>query len=236
MTGPFLGSSTPIDAKWVGREFDRMQRQIDELRAARTLENAEIGRGGLAVTDGTQAASTAASDQARTDQQNGAKGGSIMVADSGGVIWDSFRDLAIPRAWTEQVGSLDFTSSFTEYMGTQLIPVPYGMSQVTLVMNVAAGETLTAGTGNLSVAPVLHQLDASSTVVSDGTGTYINSGSASGPIVSFSFASVQGALATGCTQLQIGVSVADVLGGGATRGAATGNWHGICFAMFSRGF
>lgn len=233
---PFLGSSGPTDSKWVAREFAKMQRQIDELRSARSLENATIGRGGLLVTDGSTGAQTAAAAQLAADQTTyNAKGGAIMVADAGGVVWDSFRDLQIPRAWTENIGSLNFTSSFTEYMGTQVIAVPYGMTQVTLIMNVSAGETLSSGTGNISVAPVLHQLDSGSTVLQDGIGVYVNSGTAAGPIVSFSFASIQGALATGCTQLQIGVSVADGISGG-SRSPNSGSWQGTCFAMFSRGF
>lgn len=236
MPGPFMGSSTPTDAKWIARELASLRREINELRSARSLENATVGRGGLVVTDGSTAAQTAAAAQLASDQATyGAKGGSIMVADSGGVIWDSFRDLMIPRAWTENIGSLNFTSSFTEYMGSQAIPVPYGMTQVTLYINVSAGETLSSGTGNLSVAAVLHQLDGSGTVLQDSAGVAINSGTAAGPIVSFSFASVQGTLTAGCAQLQIGVSVADAVSG-ATRSANSGNWQGACIAMFSRGF
>jgi regulator of extracellular matrix RemA (YlzA/DUF370 family) len=237
MPGPFLGSSTPTDSNWIARDLAKMQRQIDELRSARSLENATIGRGGLVVTDGSSAAQTAAAAQLASDQATyGAKGGSIMVADAGGVIWDSFRDLSISRAWIENIGSLNFTSSFTEYMGTQTIAVPYGMTQVTLTINVAAGETLSSGTGNLSVAPVIHQLDGSGALLQDGTGNYINSGTASGPIVSFSFASVQSALAPGCAQMQMGVSVADGISGGGARSANSGNWQGACLAVFSRGF
>ena len=233
MPGPHLGSASTPDTSWIAKKFADLERQVSELRAARTLENAQVGRGGLVVTDDTLAASTAAAAQLASDQANGAKGGSILVADSGGVIWDSFRDLGVPRAWIESVSNLNFTGSFTEYMGTQFIPVPYGMIYMTLIINVAAGETLASGNGSISVAPVLHQLDASNTVINDATGVYINSGVGSGAVVSFSFASVQAALTPGCTQLQLGVSVADAITG--TRSANSGNWQGTCFALFTRG-
>lgn len=53
MTGPSLGMGMPADDGWVSRRFDDMQRQLNELRAARTLEAATIGRGGLTIDGGT---------------------------------------------------------------------------------------------------------------------------------------------------------------------------------------
>lgn len=233
MPGPHLGSGLTPDASWIAKDLADIERELSELRAARTLENAQVGRGGLVVTDDTTAASTAAATQLASDKANGAKGGSILVADSGGVIWDSFRDLAIPRAWLENSTGLNYTGSATEYMGSQLIPVPYGMSTVTLTGKVSAGETLSSGTGSISVAAVLRQLDASGTTLQDNTGTAITSGAGSGPIVTFAFAALEAAIHPGCTQFQLGVSVQDAISG--TRSPNSGDWQGTCFALFSRG-
>jgi hypothetical protein len=53
VTAPTLGMGMPPDDSWIARELKDLQRQIVELRAARTLEAATIGAGGITVDGGS---------------------------------------------------------------------------------------------------------------------------------------------------------------------------------------
>ena len=85
MTAPRLGMGMPPDDSWVGRRLDDLQRQLNELRAARTLEAATIGKGGLTIAGGSLVVEDASGNVIDTVDASGitVSGGKLVVDGSG---------------------------------------------------------------------------------------------------------------------------------------------------------
>lgn len=206
------GSQLPPGPDALVRRMRELEQRLSTLEHQRSLESATIGKGGLTVQDN----------------------GSIRVIDTGGTIWDSDRDLSVPVGWTAQVGGLNFTGAWVNYMDSTILDIPYGMTRITIMINAMAGETLggSPGVGSLSVSSAIEWFDAAGVSLSVGGGIAVNSGQSQIP-VAYSFTTLQATLPANFRKFRIGASVADSIGT-STRVAGSGNWAAAVLAVFSR--
>lgn len=213
MTGPRLGMGMPPDESWIPKKFEDLQRQINELRAARTLEAASIGAGGLtsANFDGTldpPAAGTAGFGLA------GKTGNAIFnnIVLRGGIIGDdALTNPVSPFQFTNAV-SATLTTTQTNFV-TATITVPAGFTSAS-ILALGTVEATNPGTGavNFLCATIIQALSQA------------NSFGQVQPGAAMTFSSHRSAILTGLTGG--GTITAKVAG---YHDAPAGNWSGQAY-------
>ena len=153
MTAPRLGMGMPPDDSWIPRRLDDLQRQLNELRAARTLEAATIGKGGLTVAGGTL---TVEGGKLVVDGAGIAESGNYVPGSAGWALQPNgnaeFNDLTlrggiigndaltapvVPNSFFTDDTGLSLTTSSRTYASTA-IAVPAGYSRAVVIAQVAA--------------------------------------------------------------------------------------------------
>lgn len=121
------------DEGWINRKFADLQRQLNELRAAKRLQAATIGKGGLTVKDG----------------------GNITILDGAGVeVWSALDGPIKSFSHAQSLDSPGLTSSWAEYL-TYTVPIPSGFTSCMISLFTSTGATAAVGgTINVGTRPV----------------------------------------------------------------------------------
>lgn len=126
MTGPRLGQGMPVDDGWIARQLADLQRQIVELRAARTLDSSTVSpngkltiAGSLEVTGNTIIDGTLSLPNASVNDDALANPVSFVVVDT--------------------TGGADMPVGPAADVLTQTIPVPAGFSKAFIQVTGTSG-------------------------------------------------------------------------------------------------
>lgn len=204
---------TQSDVGWIKRRFIDIERRIEQLSAARRLESATIGKGGLHV-----------------------RGGDLFLEDDdGNVIWKASADPLKTAIAYDSADSLDLATSWTRYGETSdlVVQVPTSFKKGHLQVFVSAGDTFSTS-GNISVQPAVtfrRQSGATSTFY----GPAINSGNASVSVASSfwatNFGDAAGLDTDPYVSLTFGLDAIET----SNTNTTDGNWHVSASAIFKRG-
>lgn len=204
---------------WINRKLHELERRVRELAAARRLEAATIGAGGLTVT----------------------AGGDIVLVDAAGdVVWKASEDPIKTRGgWASDTG-LAIPTTWTT-LGYCQVPAPVGfIGQAHFTVNVSVGDTMASGSGSVSVQPMirLRFTDSTTTPWSAVSDTAIASPDNRIAVASsFWAANINVAGLAGYedkTTAYVEFGVNGILGFGTETGT-DGNWHVAASVIFKRG-
>ncbi len=165
MTAPRLGQGMPPNDGYLMRLIQDLQRQITELRAARTLEAATIGQGGLTVAGGSITIAGGSVKSSNFDGDVNAPAAGTVGFGLGGASGNAvFNNLTLrgniignaaltnpvaPAVANGAAGGFTFTVSSAVYE-TVNVTVPAGFSQA-LVMAVSTGGMTCNSSGGSSL-------------------------------------------------------------------------------------
>lgn len=233
MTAPYLGMGMPADDGWIARRFEDLQRQLNELRAARTLEAATIGRGGLTIDGGTLTI-TGNGIAESGDYQAGVSGWALEPNGNaefnnltlrGGIIGnDALANPIMFGSADQSVSNLNMPSA-TSVLTTANIAVPAGFTTAAILVSVQVGlsATSTASSGVQAVASVMSPSAVDGDIIA-------------GLALAGQAMSIPATLATALTGLSVGSITVAVKGNyfGSAPQSNTGNGHVTALAIFTR--
>lgn len=197
---------------WINRRLTNLERKVRELSAARRLEAATVGRGGITV-----------------------KGGDIFLEDEGGAtIWQASTDpTTFSSDWAED-GSMSVPTSWTDVYSSKVIGIPRGYWYSLAQINAMVGDSFSPS-GNLSCAPLIKWVRDDGTTAIE-VGPTINSGNGDVRVASsFYLRTAYFGVAEGVSPwvgIQLGVRMIRV---GTEASSTSGNWHLSGAVIFKRG-
>lgn len=200
------------DIGWIKRRLAMIERQVQQDRAARRLENATIGKGGLHV-----------------------RGGDIFLEDEdGNVLWQASKDpTTFASDWAED-NAMSVPTSWTDVYSPKVIAVPRGYWYSLAQINAMVGDSFNP-TGNVSCAPLIRWIRADGTS-SVEVGPTTNSGNGDVSVAnSFYLRTAYFGVSPGAspwTGIQLGVRMVRV---GSELSPTSGNWHLSGAVIFKRG-
>jgi hypothetical protein len=204
------------DIGWIKRRIGELDRKIERLGAARRLESASIGAGGLHV-----------------------RGGDIFLDDTNGVtLWKASEDPIKTRgAWASDSG-LSIPTTWTQ-IGLASAPVPAEFVGIGhFLVNVSAGDTMSSGTGSISVQPLFRWRFTDDSTTSWFAGEAIASPDNRIAVASsfwaanFAMTDISGYAGKTVASIEFGVNVIRSFG---TETGTDGNWHVAASVIFKRG-
>lgn len=198
------------DVGWIKRRFTDIDRKLEQLAAARRLEAATIGAGGLTV-----------------------KGGDIFLKDENGVIlWQASKDpTTFSSDWAED-NDMSVPTSWTDVYSPKTIAIPTGYWYSLVQINAMVGDSFST-TGNISCAPLIKWTRQDGTT-SVEVGPTVNSGNNDVSVANtfYNRTAYFGTADSPWTGVQLGVRMIRT---GAEATATSGNWHLSGAVIFKRG-
>lgn len=201
------------DIGWLKRRINELARDAERDRAARKLEAATIGAGGLHV-----------------------RGGDVFLEDAdGNIIWQASTDPVKTVGAYDDDDGLNLPTSWTRFGDTAslTVQIPKSYRSGHLQMFVAAGDTFDSS-GNVSVEPVA-TFTRQSGATGGGVGPAINSGNGSVSVANSFWAAnfnLEDQIDTDpWVSMTFGVNIAE----SANANTTFGNWHVAASVIFKRG-
>lgn len=211
MTNRTVGRKAPKGEDWVPKKIRELEQAIAELRAARTLESASIGAGGLisANFDGTLDPAAAGTSGWGLSGTSGDAIFNNLVLRGGIIGDDALTNPVMPAAMSDNANNFPLSNSVITAPATLAIPVPAGFTTALVI----ATSDLTVTSTVASTASVRTSINGNFTPFGQSVAAPANEQM----FVSNTFAQVLTSLGSSiAVQAQVAAAGANIPAGGGT--------------------